>query len=390
MKRILSIAAILFLSILITSTIPFSNVTAANSDNAVDLSKKVPLTNDKINAAWPKLPTAAELWSSGSVYWIDTRVDNTQFLHATPTNYTSDTPNLFRGGITRNMPHIWLQYNATIWVQVPINLLQTSRQGSSGGGAQPLTAGLNWAYGLYANPAQISYPNDLYGAFTFGHFASDVYSPPDDTTFVCSDVLTIYNNHLWFQLGMMTTRYDDHYIAIQAWSSPTDIVIDAIYNPSSVDHSALYSMYIRYSDTYTAWEFYWNQIMVNARYTDSGYTRVKIGNQTNVAVESNDWTEENFENFNVHFGGTYGTNYLAAVGYLRWGQWVPLYSTDHVPAAYVAFGGGSNCPPGCTWNIGETSPPISWMGIQSTVREQMDVGYSYTGLNKNTLLWSYV
>jgi len=92
---------------------------------------RVPLTDSEIKVRWPNLPTAEELWNSSFRAFIDTSCigeQNQTGLHIgdmTIENYTSNEPNFFSGlpDIFYSVPHIWLQYNSTIWVAVLTTLL---------------------------------------------------------------------------------------------------------------------------------------------------------------------------------------------------------------------------------------------------------------------------
>ncbi len=62
------------------------------------------------------------------------------------------------------MPHIWLQYNETIFIQVPINLLMASKEATSAQQTSTVTTAHTdsmWALGLYDNPAQIASGNTV-------------------------------------------------------------------------------------------------------------------------------------------------------------------------------------------------------------------------------------
>jgi len=114
-------------------------VSGTNPENEeVAIFEKVPLSDSEIKARWPNLPTAEELWNSdGGKFFVDTRsfgkqVVDPQFADVAVVeteieweimNYTADIPNFLRGGIMLDVPIIWLQYNDTVWIQVPINTL---------------------------------------------------------------------------------------------------------------------------------------------------------------------------------------------------------------------------------------------------------------------------
>ena len=141
---------LLWLLLLLAFSIPqLIDTKAASNENSISF-EKVPLTNSEIEAAYPNLPSAKEIWDQYGgkdlgVFYIDTRdigkrdtsdsslslpyapyMDEAKIIVEPIINYTSDSPNYLHGGVDRNVPHIWLQYNSTIWVQVPIDLLISS------------------------------------------------------------------------------------------------------------------------------------------------------------------------------------------------------------------------------------------------------------------------
>jgi hypothetical protein len=133
---------LLTLTLLVISATPLIQETATDSSTTdeVRLGQKVPLTDSEIEARWPNLPTAQELYSNGFCLVVDLSYCGKQVSSmkealpdpASPTvidiesmivNCTMDIPNLLHGGILHDVPHIWLQYDNTTWVQVPINRL---------------------------------------------------------------------------------------------------------------------------------------------------------------------------------------------------------------------------------------------------------------------------
>ena len=130
-----TITVILLLSILGISLLAVIGPTTENENTASF--EQIPLSDNEIKTRWPDLPTAEELWNSEFKFFIDTRsfgkqVIDPQFgenavaetkINWEIMNYTSDVPNYHTGGIMYDLPHIWLQYNETIWIQVPPNRL---------------------------------------------------------------------------------------------------------------------------------------------------------------------------------------------------------------------------------------------------------------------------
>lgn len=132
---------LLILTLLVISATPLIHATANNSDTTdeVRLLQKVPLTNSEIEARWPDLPTAQEIYNNGCLV-IDLRYCGKQVssmnealpdpdsptvidIESMIVNCTMDVPDFLHGGILRDVPHIWLQYDNTTWVQVPMNIL---------------------------------------------------------------------------------------------------------------------------------------------------------------------------------------------------------------------------------------------------------------------------
>jgi hypothetical protein len=135
-KVYVKISLVLILGLLVIS---LPQVIGTNPENEeVAVFEKVPLSDSEINARWPDLPTAEELWNSEFKYFIDTRsfgkqVVDPQLTKGVPViemeieydimNYTADVPNFLTGELMLDVPHIWLQYDETVWIQVPINKL---------------------------------------------------------------------------------------------------------------------------------------------------------------------------------------------------------------------------------------------------------------------------
>lgn len=132
---------LLTLTLLSISAAPLIQATATDSSTTdeVRLLQKVPLTDSEIKSRWPDLPTAQEIYGNGCLV-IDLRYCGKQAssmnddlpdpdsptvidIESIIANCTMDVPDYLHGGIMRDVPSIWLQYDNTTWVQVPMNIL---------------------------------------------------------------------------------------------------------------------------------------------------------------------------------------------------------------------------------------------------------------------------
>ena len=99
------------------------------------------LTNSQIKSSWNNLPSAQEIWNSSNksgLAFCDTRWyslsyvgedyinlttihswDNSSYSFLVQNKTDVNIPNLLNGGITPMFYHIWLQYNNTVWIEVP-------------------------------------------------------------------------------------------------------------------------------------------------------------------------------------------------------------------------------------------------------------------------------
>jgi hypothetical protein len=135
------IGLLFILTLLAISAAPLIQATATDSSTTdeVSLLQKVPLTDSEIESRWPHLPTAQEIYNNGCLV-IDLRYCGKQVssmndclpdpdsptvidIESIIVNCTMDIPDFLHGGILRDVPHIWLQYDNTTWVQVPMNIL---------------------------------------------------------------------------------------------------------------------------------------------------------------------------------------------------------------------------------------------------------------------------
>ena len=280
-------------------------------------------------------------------------------------NYTSNEPDYLNGGISYNENHIWLQYNSTIWIQVPMFLVKTPTPTDR---PQPNISDAvvsNWAIGLYANPSQIAGSTPVYGAMTFGGWGN--YNPSTNCFAV---VLSVFDGPNSFQVAMHQNT-SGYFAVAQEFSSQGKIYDQSIRVYPTI--GTLYSEYIRYQTNVAnlGWEFYWNFQLIGPRVNDGYTTLISNVNQPNVAFESNDGDGSHFNNFQINVGGIVNNQYWAAIGYLYGGNWVPLSLTNPVPSAFVYYGG--TYLPG-SFVIGSMAPPFSPFGESALGAERLTIG----------------
>jgi len=135
---------LLLLCFLVVSASQWIQAKAVSSDTAddADLGQKILLTNDEIKARWPNLPTAKEIYGKEACVVIDVRYCGKQASSMTddlsdpnsPTvidvvsmivNCTMNVPDYLHGGVIRDVPQIWLKYNESVWVAVPLKYLMS-------------------------------------------------------------------------------------------------------------------------------------------------------------------------------------------------------------------------------------------------------------------------
>ncbi len=357
----------------------------------------VPLSAADIHASYPALPTAAQLWSPEGCGFLDTRYyDNA--TSGLISNSTSYEPNLLTGGIMKNVC-IWLQYNATVWVEVPPSYLTSSQTSVS-----PATA-TTWAIGAEADPNDIASGIYVTGACTYGEWTGWAGSQTND--FVCT-VLSIYDGTYIYQIGIADITGYGTYLLCQYWKNGVEQP-----NPGSTHLEPTldqqYPEYIQYNSAESAWSF---SLQQNQYYTVSSVIgSIFKGLQPNVVIESNDLTSGDFKNFARTVGGDYpfgnGTiAYEAALTYQfvdssyhtpgNWHPYIEQYSStnhghDPITGADV-YEGSTACP---AWNnqwVGGESPSTAGVkvGIQNpaSTAEILQIGSSYSDPTTGTSLWS--
>ncbi len=106
----------------------------------INLNQEFPLSNEEIKTAWPNLPTAQQIVNSGMYASFDTREyivspnsdsshiyltskphywDNTSIGFTIQNTTATNTPNFLFGGLNPRLYHIFLQFNDTVWVEIP-------------------------------------------------------------------------------------------------------------------------------------------------------------------------------------------------------------------------------------------------------------------------------
>jgi hypothetical protein len=146
-----SLLLTLTLLVLISATpLIQANAIDSSTDDVAEMGQKIPLTNDQIKAKWPNLPTAKQLYENEGGLVIDLRYCGKQVssmnealpdpnsptvidVTSTIVNCTTTVADYLNGGLRINSPQIWLQYNSSIWIQVPSKYLTTSTNIDSNG-----------------------------------------------------------------------------------------------------------------------------------------------------------------------------------------------------------------------------------------------------------------
>jgi len=402
MRKKLSL--LLILSLLVISTTQFqAKALDSSAADEVNLGQKIPLTNEEIKSRWSNLPSAKEIYGKEVCVVIDLRYCGKQVSSMTdelpdpdsPTvldmssiivNCTMNVPDYLHGGIIRDVPHIWLKYNSSIWVAVPLKYLISS---------ELQTQQVNtWAIGMYNNPAEIAGSAELWGACTFGQFPTNSFGTSG--YYLGTAVLTVSSNNFFYQL---VTQLDPSgkSLVVNIWNRATNQLIYADQYPvPNAITGQLYNQYIRYS-TYDApvqgWQMWWNWTLI-LTVTGDPSTRMLSGEQANVVVESNDFNPQHFQGFSTTIGGTYtyqGVTYpLAATCFLFNGNWVPSLPGQNAPTGRVYWGGiilG-------TWgSVGTQPPPSDWgslnIGITSSAREIFTVGAGLPRPSHGSILWTF-
>jgi hypothetical protein len=396
--------------LLCTDAIANSNMQAEASGSSIYLGSK-PLTNSEISSQWPNLPNAKQLMTADIYIFRDSRdYSDQQYFNSTIANCTSDGINSYLGGVTHNIPNIWLQYNDTIWVEVPQTYFAATQNLSTGRSpnrenlVSPMitTPTSTWALGLYADPSNVSGSNSVSGTASFGEWQSG-WNSGNTGDYVISPIVSVMPQGTTYMLQEFMCEVDNnsyHYIGQNvidlSTDPPTYYRQIAYLAPSAAASNTLYNLYVKNNSTdHMDWDLCWNWTTDVCHVGFSvAHPYITTGNQPSVEFETSETTSTHFiSGYVSNIGGnyTYGgqTYYEAAVGYLFGGNWVPQYSTDHVPYAKVYYGYTTPPSPNGGFIVGGPLTNPSWMGVNSPYVEQMQVGRSISLPAQNSVLWNY-
>jgi hypothetical protein len=371
--------------------IPMAQVIRADSNGTSDtgssvLTGTVPLSASDIAVAWPNLPTAQQLFNSVGVVSIDTSTLGKQGSWKNPdpnaptsldlssviSNCTSNDITVY--GIVQNNPHIWLQYNSTIWVEVPASYLNTTVQPyaaaiqqlhtigslgpypmnttalapSSASSSTPQTYS-TWAIGEYDDPSQINFGYPVLGALSYGEWScyppntlpvnteiiTDVLSMVNDQGVVIQAIMAIANAGQGTQWYVTYNYWINNVVSggtpMQPWSGS--------FTPSA---NTFYNEFIQLSGS--NWNLYWDFYKLYGISVGSDSSpHMQLGNAPHAELESNDFTLADFTNhqnyWDVIGGGQQTINgntvYEPAIGYYFDGVWAPTLPYQTAPAGYV-------------------------------------------------------
>lgn len=400
-KKMQTIAVLIVLGMLLSILIvPLTQIVTAevSSEETMQLSsveanlfKQVSLSTSSIHATWPNLPTAQMLWNSTSKFYVNTaeigqpdpsapapslssgHINSWQFE-----NCTVDLPNIITGSIVTNTPIIWLQYNSTIWIQVPITLLTSSNQTV----ASTVTAA-SWAIGLCTNPASIAGSNAVTGAFSYGEYSLYGGSEYGTGGYLWSDILTVFDGTYLWQLGMLTTYTSGMEVEVTEYTAAGSLVQ---WWPETViaSYDTMYGICTYYNPSSQEWEFYWNSEYVGPAISD-GKTSIETGNQPAVCEESNDMNSGDFTYTNNYIGLNSGGYFNAAIGYQWGGNWYPTSAGTDVPQATCYYGGNES---GVIFWVGTEGPQSSWpYGEEEANVESLYLGYGVSVPGSGSQLW---
>jgi hypothetical protein len=399
-KPILKISTVLLISLVAFQAAQMLEVLAfeKSAENATpDLSQQSVLTNDQIKANWPNLPTAKQIYENDACVCVDLRYCGKQVssikdglpdpnsptvfdMNSMIVNCTKTSINFVTGEVKANSPQIWLQYNNSVWIQVPSKYFQTTVTPNA------VQQAATWSVGMYANPQQITGSYDVWGVNTFGQWNWGTFGSTGN--YLGTNVLTVCSSNYGYQ-EVMYIDSGGRKIWYNVWDLSTNTMIGSAgtsYITNAVT-GQLYNMYIRYT-TGSGWQMLWNWTLLWTISGDSS-TIVRTGNQANVVVESNDFTSSHFSGFSTNIGGSSGSTPLCAAVYLFNGNWKPSASGDYAPAGYTYLGNYSLNG----LQIGTQAPPSNWgslnIGQSSSQRERFAIGAGLTQRNNGYSLWTY-
>lgn len=407
MKKLLKLSVLFLLSLLAFTTAQALNAKASDTSTSSitpTIGQQIPLTNDQIKATWPNLPTAQEIYGkvpcsvinldfngkqASSVSGIpDPNSPTVEDMSSTIVNCTTTEPDYYNGGLFTG-PQVWEQFNSTLWVDVPLQYLQTSSNLSN----SPLPATTTpptWAIGAYQDPSALAGSYSVWGACSFGEYTQTSFSSPN---YVGVCVVSVSTSNYVYQMVMQLDS---------GGKSVVDNIIvrstGKLYQTPSqsyVSNAALnnlYNTYVRYI-TGTGWAFGWNWTNYFTFTLDSN-TQILVGNQPTAVVETNDFNSSDFSSWATQIGGNYtdpntGTTYpLAEACYLFNGNWYPITHGQNDPQTWAYLGGNQVG----TWgSLATQGPPTNWtsnnVGESVLSTAILKIGHGQTLQTNGNVLW---
>ncbi|HML03716.1 MAG TPA: PKD domain-containing protein [Candidatus Bathyarchaeia archaeon] len=247
-----------------------------------------------------------------------------------------------------------------------------------------------WALGAYADPGQISGNSPVSGILSYGSWGS--WQSSSATYYLGDDVLTMSDGSYGWQIVEMQIG-QSYYVQIECWDLSNNKAVYPqsgvwpTWQASNVQLGTPYNMSITYNSTTNAWQFNFGKRILNGNsisglpVSDERSTIMK-GNQSSVAVETNDLSSSDFSGgtpFQIGFFNSASSTYLGAIEYYFNSAWHPVSLTDSVPTAYAYLGGSLTS---VIFGVGNYFAP-TWFG---------EKGYYYyptTGQHPESLILGY-
>jgi hypothetical protein len=393
-KTVALIIGLLCSSLLVVSVAQVISVKAASSVSTLNF-EGIPLTDSEIKLRWPNLPSPQELWNHGERNFIDARnyqqVGTSTFslrgsgglnVELQIKNYTSDGPDYFHGGVIHNVNNIWLQYNSTIWVEVPLYMFDAG--GGGGGGSPPQGT---WALGEYSDPAQIAGSNPVSGVESYGSYGN--WNPSSNSYYIGTDILTMFDGANAFQIVEQIFQ-GVFSVVVQAWNAG-GIVFNHAWTLTGVQLGHPYPLQIQFSAAHSGWDFRIDGLYLIT--LNDNLAQIQTGLQPSVVLETNDYTQADFVNYLSNVGAVNNGVLSPAIAYFFSGNWHPALLSDPLPSAY-AYQAGFDYGSFLIFTVGSQLPP-SWFGEEANLYavhvnpppEQIVFGYQLSQPSVTTRLW---
>jgi len=384
-----------------------------------------PLQAEVLNSECPRLPTASQLLSNQNNKLIIIGRNGTE---PNIFNYTTTEFGYSNGRMYPNFNIIYVT-DGKVWVQIPQSILQATGCSAALTNYNPSKATIGsldfgnvvhalttpWALGGYSDPAKVSGSSQVTGLMSYaessGTWSATASNCPNSVCYLGYDVMTAWDNLYGYQLvlqnlvpGDSNTNAQGYDAVVQVWSS-TGLVSSSEFS-ITFSTGQYYPMEIVYNTTATAWDFYFNGVLLASSPLVSGENAFMVtGPQPSVAVETDDTTQSDFSGFVSSpgyvaepSGGSAGTCPCLvepAISYYANSGWNPAYTVSWPPAggmaaAYVYDGGSGT---GFAFRVGAGGPP-SWIGLSSPLSEELSFCVSgQTGCTtpspaQGTKLWS--